>query len=174
MPAERGGCARCLRRHPLDLSVAMATCDANYIRLLKLLPGFHAGQQRRFGLPALAGDSPRPVGQTVELEVVEQFRYTSSVNLRVHAGSMVSAYYQPPLISVRLYHDACTAEVVSYQRQGAFHVRPRPGEGPEFSPDEKQQVNALLAEWLSLCLQQGLGGRQGAAEDPAAASTEPG
>jgi uncharacterized protein YqiB (DUF1249 family) len=81
-----------------------------------------------------------------------------------------SAYYQPPLILVRLYHDASTAEVVSYQQQGAFHVRALPGDGPEFSLDEKQQVNALLAEWLTLCLEQGLGQRRLSAQDPDAES----
>jgi uncharacterized protein YqiB (DUF1249 family) len=157
------------RRHPLDLSQAMATCDGNYIRILKLLPDFRLGQQRCFALPVPGVEDGAAAGQLVELRVVEQFRYTSCVSMQVRPTGRVSPYYRPPLLQVRLYHDACTAEVVSYQQQGAFHVRPRPGEGPEFSSDEKQQVNALLAEWLTLCLQQGLGGRHGSAEDPAAA-----
>jgi uncharacterized protein YqiB (DUF1249 family) len=156
------------RRHPLDLSSAMAVCDGNYIRLLKLLPGFHLGLRREFSLPPIGPEAG--LEHVVALTVEERFRYTSSVSLKVQLSGSGSAFYQPPLLLVRLYHDASTAEVVSYQQQGAFHVRPLPGEGPEFSLDEKQQVNALLAEWLTLCLEQGLGRRQVSAQDPDAGS----
>jgi|LauGreDrversion4_2_1035121.scaffolds.fasta_scaffold500594_2 hypothetical protein len=156
------------RRHPLDLSSAMAICDGNYIRLLKLLPGFTLGQRREFALPPIGPQAG--LEHVVVLTVEEQFRYTSSVTLQVQLSGPGSAYYQPPRLVVRLYHDASTAEVVSYQQQGAFHVRPVPGEGLEFSLDEKQQVNALLAEWLTLCLEQGLGRPQGSAQDPDAES----
>lgn len=156
------------RRHPLDLSSAMAVCDGNYIRLLKLLPGFHADQRRVFALPALGTGSG--LQQQVALHVVERFRYTSTVAMQVQSSGAGSAYYQPPLMLVRLYHDACTAEVVSYQQQGAFHVRALPGDSPEFSLDEKQQVNALLSEWLTLCLAEGLGRQRLPAQDPDAES----
>lgn len=159
------------RRHPLDLSTAMAVCDGNYIRILKLLPGFAAHQRRSFTLPAL-GEHGGP-GHSVVLQVLERFRYTSTVSMCVQLTGPASAYYQPPLILVRLYHDASTAEVVSYQQQGAFHVRPVPGAGPEFTRDEKQQVNALLAEWLTLCLAQGMGSHGARAQDPDAAMTFP-
>lgn len=152
------------RRHPLDLITAMAVCDGNYIRILKLLPGFSLGQRRVFALPALGSGSG--LEHQVLLHVVERFRYTSTVSLQVCISAPASDYYQPPLMLVRLYHDACTAEVVSYQQQGAFHVRALPGDGPEFSRDEKQQVNALLAEWLTLCLAEGLGRRRQPAQDP--------
>jgi len=153
------------RRHPLNLSTTMAVCDGNYIRLLKLLPGFSAGQQRAFALPALGKHLHGGLEHVVQLQVVEKFRYTSSVSMRVQLSGPGSAYYQPPTIQVRLYHDASTAEVVSYQQQGAFHIRPLPGTGPEFTRDEKQQVNALLAEWLTLCLDHGLGRQRASAVD---------
>jgi len=158
------------RRHPLDLSSAMAVCDGNFIRILKLLPGFSVDQRRSFALPALGAGPGAGLEHHVVLHVVERFRYTSTVNMQVRLSGPGSAYYQPPLIVVRLYHDASTAEVVSYQQQGAFHVRARPGEGPEFSLDEKQQVNALLEEWLTLCMEQGLGWRPLSAQDPDAES----
>ena len=158
------------RRCPLDLSSAMAVCDGNYIRILKLLPGFSLGQRRSFALPALGSDPGAGLEHHVLLHVAERFRYTSTVSMQVLLSGPGSAYYQPPLILVRLYHDASTAEVVSYQQQGAFHVRALPGDGPEFSLDEKQQVNALLAEWLTLCLEQGLGRRRLSAQDPDAES----
>jgi uncharacterized protein YqiB (DUF1249 family) len=159
------------RRHPLDLSAVMATCDGNYIRLLKLLPGVSPGQMRTFALPSVGGQgADAGLEHVVHLQVLEKFRYTSTVSLQVLLSGPGSHYYRPPLILVRLYHDACTAEVVSYQQQGAFHVRPTPGDGPEFSRDEKQQVNALLAEWLTLCMAQGLGWRRSPAQDPDAES----
>ncbi len=158
------------RRHPLDLSSAMAVCDGNFIRILNLLPGFSVDQRRSFALPALGAGPGAGLEHHVVLHVVERFRYTSTVNMQVRLSGPGSSYYQPPLIVVRLYHDASTAEVVSYQQQGAFHVRARPGEGPEFSLDEKQQVNALLEEWLTLCMEQGLGWRPLSAQDPDAES----
>lgn len=152
------------RRHPLDLSSAMAICDGNYIRLLKLLPGLDRAQRRSFVLQAPGGD--QALEQVVVLQVEERFRYTSTVSMCVHLAGPAPQYYRPPVMLVRLYHDASTAEVVSYQQQGAFHVRSLPGEAPEFSPDEKQQVNALLAEWLTLCLAQGLGRTGSTPQDP--------
>lgn len=148
----------------------MAVCDGNYIRILKLLPGFSLDQRRSFSLPALGSHSGAGLEHHVVLHVTERFRYTSTVSMQVLLSGPGSAYYQPPLILVRLYHDASTAEVVSYQQQGAFHVRALPGDGPEFSLDEKQQVNSLLAEWLTLCLEQGLGRRRVSAQDPDAES----
>lgn len=144
----------------------MAVCDANYIRILKLLPGFALNAAREVALPSLKGISSATQHCLVCIQVVEAFRYTSTVSIRVVLHGKVIPYYQPPVMFVRLYHDASTAEVVSYQEQGAFHLRAHPGDGPEFSVDEKQQVNIFLADWLSLCMDHGLGRLHVSAQDP--------
>lgn len=129
----------------------MAVCDANYIRLLKLLPDMHAAGRREFLLPQLGAGAQRVV-----IEVVETFKYTSTISIVLHAG-LESAYYRPPAMLVRLYHDANTAEVTSYQDERRIRVMYHEDELPRFYPDEKEQVNLFLAEWLALCLETGQG-----------------
>jgi hypothetical protein len=58
-------------------------------------------------------------------------------------------------MSIRLYHDARMAEVNS--SQNIRWIKPRydyPNKKMHL-PDEKQQINQFLKEWLQLCLQQG-------------------
>lgn len=140
------------RRHPIDLSARMAVCDGNYIRLLKLLPDLSAAARREFTLPALGAGA-----QHVVLEVVESFKYTSTVSIVLEMPGHASAYYSPPAMLVRLYHDANTAEVISYQYERRIRVMYQETELPRFYPDEKEQVNLHLAEWLALCLETGQG-----------------
>jgi uncharacterized protein len=144
----------------------MAICDANYIRILKLLPGFGPNVTREIVLSAPGPLLGKFCGQLVIFEVLELLRYTSTISIRMAQIGITPYFYRPPLMLVRLYHDASTAEVVSYQEQGAFHLRSQPGEGPQFSVDEKQQVNAFLAEWLVLCLEHGLGNGSSSEQNP--------
>jgi uncharacterized protein len=144
------------RRHPIDLSARMAVCDANYIRVLKLLPHFAPAARRVFALPALGAAPTLASTQQVQLEVTESFKYTSTVSICLVVTPAVSKHYQAPSMLVRLYHDACTAEVVSYQNQRRIHVLYDMTETPRYHPDEKEQVNLFLAEWLGLCLESGL------------------
>ena len=144
------------RRHPIDLSARMAVCDGNYIRLLKLLPNVMPAARREFELPAVgAGD--HATTQRVVLEVVETFKYTSTVSLSLDVPGKSSAYYRPPAMLVRLYHDANTAEVISYQDERRIRVLIQEDELPRYYPDEKEQVNLFLADWLTLCLEAGQG-----------------
>jgi len=60
-----------------------------------------------------------------------------------------------PRMSIRLYHDARVAEVIS--SQGIHQVKPRydyPNKQMH-QQDEKQQMNQFLNEWLHLCLTHG-------------------
>jgi uncharacterized protein YqiB (DUF1249 family) len=144
------------RRHPIDLSARMAVCDGNYIRLLKLLPDLAPAARREFALPALgAGD--KASAQRVILEVVETFKYTSTVSISLTVPGKAPVYYRPPAMLVRLYHDANTAEVISYQDERRIRVLIQEDELPRYYPDEKEQVNLFLAEWLALCLEAGQG-----------------
>lgn len=160
------------RRYPINLSSSMAVCDANYIRILKLLPATTLGTSREISLPAL-GRYSAVDAYLVSIRVAESFKYTSTISIQLILPDKASPYYQAPAMLVRLYHDASTAEVVSYQEQGAFHIRAHPGVGPEFSSDEKQQVNAFLADWLILCMEHGLGRHKISAQDPDAEQLMP-
>jgi uncharacterized protein len=144
------------RRHPIDLSARMAVCDGNYIRLLKLLPDLTPSARRDFTLPEL-GAGATAATQRVVLQVVETFKYTSTVSIGLDTSALLSAYYRAPAMLVRLYHDANTAEVISYQDERRIRVLYQEDELPRYYPDEKEQVNLFLADWLALCLEAGQG-----------------
>jgi len=171
------------RRYRIDLSTQMANCDANFIRLLKLMPALESFRIRclqgpGYGLAANRSDdavlrfpnketsrseyarefliaSPVDNGHEAHvcISVVEVFPYTST--LAVTQMNRVSDWIDPPGILVRMYHDASTAEAVAYQGHRAFLARYALPNPTMYHQDEKRQINEFLGEWLSLCLQAG-------------------
>jgi uncharacterized protein len=170
------------RGYSVDLIRQMAECDANYIRLLKLVPQLQAYRDRSFSELCRVGESndadlEAPEGEpekileglttefciadldgsqarmTVEIRIVEAFRYTST--LEIVQRPELKQFMTNPSMLVRVYHDANTAEVVSYQ--GHRNLLPRYScPNPKmYQPDEKMQVNRFLGEWLSHCLEVG-------------------
>ncbi|MBN8430156.1 DUF1249 domain-containing protein [Microbulbifer salipaludis] len=138
-------------RFRVDLTNYHADCDANYLRLCKLLPELANHQSWSYRMPH----------GTLEVTVLERSRYTTEVCLRTapqNSGANEHGWLTPPPITVRLYHDARMAEVVAVDGQG-----PIGGNGLNFSypnpamhnEDERQQVNRFLSEWLAHCLANG-------------------
>ena len=77
--------------------------------------------------------------------------FNKCTNLR---AENLAELFRPKMV-VRLYHDARMAEVIS--NQDVQQIKPRydyPNEKMHL-PDEKQQVNYFLKEWLQLCLKLG-------------------
>lgn len=135
------------KRYRIDLPAHMAECDANYLRLMKLFPRLREESVSAFGV-VLAGQS-----HEVHLDVLERGPYTTLVELKQLPGSRWNAR---PRMTVRLYHDARSAEVV--ECQGARHFRAvydYPNRHMHL-PDEKAQVNRFLTEFLSMCLRHGV------------------
>ena len=134
------------RRYRLDLPALHALCDANYSRLVRLVPV--VGDLRRV---RVAGDH---LPLTVQFEVLERSPYTTAVKVEE-----VRAERSPWLASmgmhVRLYHDLGNAEVIEYQNQSGFWPRYRYPNPDMRHPDEKLQINVLLAELLQACLDRG-------------------
>jgi uncharacterized protein YqiB (DUF1249 family) len=143
-----------MKRPPLDLRARMAVCDANYLRLLKLVPEFRAGLQRTILLPAVR---EQELGMhRLDVQVLEHFRYTTTLRLSLVVEESIPYWFQEPRLIVRLYHDAGTAEVVSYQDHVGFKAIYGDDDAPRFNWDEKNQINLFLADWLTLCLEDGL------------------
>lgn len=135
-------------RYVPDLTGLMAECEANYARLLKLLP-----DMERVSLRQLAVTYPNGVAVSIRLELLEEFRYTSTVQIQ-HCTS-AGLWLHMPCMVVRLYHDARMAEVVDAQ-----HMRQLKGiynypNTQMHQTDEKVQRNLYLGEWLCYCLQHG-------------------
>lgn len=167
-------------KYSIDLIKQMAVCDANYIRLLKLLPQLEAyldrsfkahaldqsikqaeshdeepeklleGVSREFCIADLEGEGEKV---TVAIKILEAFKYTTT--LEIIQKPVLKKWMTNPSMLVRVYHDASTAEVVSYQ--GHRNLEPRYSQpNPKmYHADEKMQVNQFLGEWLSHCLKVG-------------------
>ena len=134
----------------------MAVCDANYIRILKLLPNLQKGVAREVVIPVTG-----VVEQAVFIiEVIEKFKYTSTVKISQKPPERKSRFYRPPQMLIRIYHDADTAEVMAYQNHKYFKsIYPFPNKHMYY-PDEKEQLNLFLALWLTLCLQRGVSNQE--------------
>ncbi|NKB34777.1 MAG: DUF1249 domain-containing protein [Pseudomonadales bacterium] len=169
--------------YSIDLIKQMAECDANYIRLLKLVPQLQAYRTKSFDEYAQAScenlthklphksDEPEKVLEglvtdfciadlensnekvTVEIKILEAFKYTTT--LEIVQRPEFKKWMTNPSLLVRVYHDASTAEVVSYQ--GHRNLKPRYTQpNPKmYHTDEKMQVNSFLGEWLTHCLKVG-------------------
>lgn len=131
----------------VDLPAYHADCDANYLRLCKLLPQLAERQQWRYRMPH----------GSLELEVVERSRYTTEVNLSALSADD-QRWLALPCITVRLYHDAQMAEVVAVDGKGPLGEKApgvrHTGAGVQ-EADERQQANRFLGEWLGHCLANG-------------------
>ncbi|MEE8057912.1 MAG: DUF1249 domain-containing protein [Pseudomonadales bacterium] len=142
------------KKYSIDLAGQMAECEANYARIMQLLPDMEAVDQREFGVDM-------PGGRSIRFQIVvrERCKYTTMVDVSQLPLSSSSAIpetlQQAPCFSLRVYHDARMAEVIAYNR----HQRLRPSynypNNKMYHRDEKAQLNTFLGEWLSHCLQYG-------------------
>ena len=94
------------------------------------------------------------------LKIIEATKYTHLVELQQLVSkheSLASKVHLPKAIMlIRIYHDARVAEVVESQYTKQIKPRYNYPNKQMHLPDEKQQTQAFLSEWLSLCLSQGL------------------
>lgn len=135
-------------RYKVDLPLQMAECEANYIRLTKLV-AHSAADETRFMVT-------RADQQWLHLlRVIERSPYTTTLELSRVALDTASHWLSMPKLTLRMYHDAKLAEVLAWE--GHKRLRPRydyPNQSM-YQSDEKYQLNRFLGEWLSLCLAQG-------------------
>ncbi len=144
-----------LNRYRPNLSVLMQLCETNYALLMRLLlnssqhsspKNAEAGKQYSFF-----------ISEQLQycLTVKEVTRYTTLLNFKQFVVDANYGKILAPTMMIRLYHDARTAEINASQH--IRYIKPRynyPNHKMHY-PDEKQQINQFLKEWLQLCLQQG-------------------
>jgi uncharacterized protein YqiB (DUF1249 family) len=137
----------------VDLQSLMAICETNYWRLRKLLlpefPKFACGDVFLFALP-----TPDPsIERRLRLHILERCPYTTTLELsEVSCDGTASRWGLSPQLTVRIYHDARTAEVLAFQQQKHFFGRYDYPNPQMRQRDEKFQLNSLLADWLNHCL----------------------
>ena len=114
-------------------------------RLMRLLPGMRSGcEARRIAISQ--GDLLLGV---LVLEVLESCPYTTTV--RVSQEHCLS-WLPVPKMEVRVYHDARMAEVVRAENARRFRGIYHYPNAQMHQPDEKNQLNLFLGEWLGHCL----------------------
>lgn len=131
-------------RYRVDLLELQASCEANYLRLMRLLPDMRElGKTRRIAISQ--GDLLLGV---LVLEVLESCPYTSTVQVsQEHCLSWLPV----PKMEVRVYHDARMAEVIRAENARRFRGIYHYPNAQMHQPDEKAQLNLFLGEWLSHC-----------------------
>jgi len=149
-----------IKKYRPNLPDLMQLCECNYLLLCKLLLNKQKLNKKN-GETEDVGDehhffiSPQ-IGFTILVKEVT--RYTTLVHISQSLQLTANSNYGTvlsPAMQIRLYHDARVAEVNS--SQNIRWIKPRydyPNEKMHL-PDEKQQINQFLKEWLQLCLQQG-------------------
>ncbi|HWV15858.1 MAG TPA: DUF1249 domain-containing protein [Cellvibrio sp.] len=127
----------------------MAECEANYVRLKKLLAN-PQDSRREFAVSR---------GEQLWLhsfQIIERSPYTTTLQLTQRSDRDAAGFWlQMPCLTVRMYHDAGLAEVLAWE--GHKRLRPRydyPNQSM-YQCDEKLQINQFLGEWLTICLSQG-------------------
>ncbi|MEH6575910.1 MAG: DUF1249 domain-containing protein [Amphritea sp.] len=134
------------KRYIPNLVKQMAECEANYLRLMRLMPDLDTRDEREFEVHWHLQRS------TVRLQVEERFKYTTTVQV---SQSLGHRWLEAPCLIVRLYHDARAAEVICMKRRKQLKgVYSYPNSNMHH-PDEKAQLNQYLGEWLSHCLSHG-------------------
>lgn len=132
-------------RYRVDLVELQTACEANYARLMRLLPSMRSEHQtRRVALSQ--GDHLLGI---LHLEVLETCPYTTSLRVRQEHSL---PWLPVPQLEVRVYHDARMAEVISAENARRLHIRYPYPNAAMHQPDEKSQLNLFLGEWLNHCL----------------------
>lgn len=131
-----------------DLQLLSSLTEANYARLNRLLPELEVGQSFRFRLSS--GDHPE---LKVAITVEEVHKYTSM--LVIEQCNAAHNWVNPPVMQVRMYHDAQMAEVTGYQKQRVVDGRFEYPNAKMHQPDEKTRLNGFLADWLEHCVRFG-------------------
>ncbi|GAB1255803.1 DUF1249 domain-containing protein [Aurantivibrio plasticivorans] len=138
-------------RYKVDLADHHATCEFNYASLKRLLAALDAKDSCQF-----------EVGQStlLSVDITDRAPYTTTVTLGhqlLHEASSDVAKLTNASVemTVRMYHDAEMAEVVAWNRHYQWQARYETPNEKMYHPDEKQQQNKFLRDWLTLCQSQG-------------------
>lgn len=137
------------RRYVPDLQRLGALYEGNYQRLRRLRQ-LETDDSDMLQFNLFREDSY--LGR-VSISVLQQTRYTETLLLeQVHNSGR---WLNNPELTVRVYHDASMAEVISfYGNRQIAAVNDYPNRFMHH-PDEKVQLNSFVADWLDYCLRFG-------------------
>lgn len=131
------------QEYRVDLSALMRLYETNYAKLMKLLPtSKDVGEGCLFDIQ----------GEHFQLTIIEFTRYTSLLEI----SQCDDMEYMSPCLRIRMYHDARVAEVCANQQTGYLKPRYDYPNKKMYQRNEKHQMNAFLADWLTHCLRYGV------------------
>jgi uncharacterized protein YqiB (DUF1249 family) len=138
------------KKYTVDLAALLAQCEANYARIMQLLPDMATVDLRQFAVD-LVGSEP----QQFRIEVRERCKYTTMIDISRQSVAPVMPWATAPSFSLRVYHDARMAEVVAFDQHSRLQAKYDYPNDNMYQRDEKSQLNTFLGEWLSYCLKYG-------------------
>lgn len=141
------------KKYSVDLAAQMAECEANYARIMQLLPDMEASDGREFGV-----ERPGATPLRLCIRVTERCKYTTMLDIEQLAPPVQAISGVPVMaatFSLRIYHDARMAEVVAFNRHRTIQPQYDYPNENMYHRDEKVQLNRFLGEWLSHCLKYG-------------------
>ena len=136
-------------RYSIDLAAQQAECEANYARLMRLLPNIDVVDCCDLGIGRVHNQR-----RQYRLSVTERCRYTTMLSIS-QLDNEHTPWSKTPDFSLRIYHDARMAEVVSVNRHRNLRASYDYPNQQMYQRDEKTQLNQFLGEWLSHCLEHG-------------------
>ncbi|MEJ2043290.1 MAG: DUF1249 domain-containing protein [Reinekea sp.] len=137
-----------IKRYIPDISKHAALCEANYVRLQRLL---HNATDSEF---QFCWNDRHGNQIDVDIQIVERFKYTTTIQL-IKTLHSVPAPMNCVELTVRIYSDARMAEVVTLSQGKQLAGVYRYPNDKMYQIDEKKQANHYLAEWLSHLLNYG-------------------
>lgn len=138
-------------RYKLDLLSQHADCEANYLRLRKILPNLEQHDEWLFEI-----SSGTTKGQMC-VSVVDRASYTTTLQITqpAESGDAPAVSLKAPKLIVCMYHDADMAEVVGWENHRRLQARYEYPNQQMYQSDEKAQLNRFLADWLTLYQAEG-------------------
>ncbi len=121
-------------------------CEANYHRLLRLIPTLH---QLDDSMTASVNGKP-----VLFLSLLEKAPYTLILELGHCFDDGIQAYSEPA-VKIRVYLDAQTVEVIHDYNRPAINHAFRHYPGIQKTLDYKWSLNYFLEKWLHHCLGHG-------------------
>ena len=132
------------RKYVPHLPSILATCENNYVCMLKLLPdcdtldlSYHFDVSNKL---------------KYRIQIIDSSRYTSTIEMSQLSAN--TPMFLQPKMRIRLYHDAKVAEVLAAQRTSQLKAVYEYPNLNMHQRNEKFMVNVFLAEWLHFCLTQ--------------------
>lgn len=131
--------------NPVNKSLCLEQlCEANYLKLLRLIPGLCSVKERAVGIAEQKS--------ALSIRILERNPYTLTIELNHHFKHAPDPATEPAL-QIRVYLDAKSAEVLcDYIRPTVNKAIKQPCSDTAVM-DYKWRLNYFLSKWLDHCLQ---------------------